>query len=53
LRVKLEFEALDVLNLTVTLEGNDPLLIDDLVQLVRQRVKKEETPIKAQKYEEV
>ena len=41
MRVELYFHALDVKHLAVTIEGNDPHLIDELIEKVRETVLKE------------
>ena len=52
MKVKLHFEALDVYSLTIILEGNQPDLINELIQIIRRRVREERDRENKQLYEE-
>lgn len=53
MKVELQFEALDVLSLTVVLKGNHPELINDLIRIIRKRVSEEKDRENKQMYEEM
>ena len=50
MRVEMYFQALDARHLAVTIEGDDPPLIDELIQKVRETILKDHTK---EKWEEV
>jgi hypothetical protein len=53
MKVKLQFEVLDVYSLTVVLEGNQPTLVNDLIQIIRRRVSEEKGRDNQEIYEEI